>query len=260
MKKLIKCSLVTGVFVLILSVFIFKHSMLTENEKSYNYEIPKDNTIQGEYEITSYVTQEMKKGARKNVCSLAMRYEYTPEKMYELCTDIAIIKVISKDYMDPTASMLGMTYGKLLVNNTIFGNLSQGQIVKYEKPGGYIDLETYNKSRPIASQEKRKYLRREAGLPEDMSNEYINILAETDIELEEGKTYLAYLTYNEYDKAYEIIGLGNGLREVDIPQENISVTLTKERIDLLKIKNNETGKWENLEIYIEENINRFLNK
>lgn len=260
MKKLIKCSLVTGVFVLILSVFIFKHSMLTENEKSYNYEIPKDNTIQGEYEITSYVTQEMKKGARKNVCSLAMRYEYTPEKMYELCTDIAIVKIISIDYMNPSASMLGMTYGKLLINNIIVGNLSQGQVVEYEKPGGYIDVETYSKSRPIASQEKMKYLRKKAGLSENMSNEYINILAENDIELEEGKAYLAYLTYNEYDKAYEIIGLGNGLREVDIPQESTNVKSTEVNTNLVKIKNNETGKWENLNIYVKENINVFLDK
>ncbi len=260
MKKIMKFSLIIGVVVLTLSVYILKNNMVTDEKLPCHNEIENGCIQKNEYEITSYVTSEIKKNAKKNICSLGMIYEYTPEKMYELCTDIAIIKVISKDYMDPTASMLGMTYGKLLVNNTIFGNLSQGQIVKYEKPGGYIDLETYNKSRPIASQEKRKYLRREAGLPEDMSNEYINILAETDIELEEGKTYLAYLTYNEYDKAYEIIGLGNGLREVDIPQESTNVKSTEVNTNLVKIKNNETGKWENLNIYVKENINVFLDK
>lgn len=174
--------------------------------------------------------------------------------MYELATDIAIVKVISKDYMDPDASMLGMTFGKMLVNTVVSGNLNVEQVVTYEKPGGYVDLETWEKAQPNASTEKRRYLREKAGLSMDLSNEYINILIDSDVEIETGKTYLVYLTYDQSCNAYEIIGLGNGLREVDIPQENRSVSVTNVSVNERKIKNNTTGEWENLNSYVENNI------
>lgn len=53
---------------------------------------------------------------------------------------------------------------------------------------------------------------------------------------------------------YEIIGLGNGLREIDIPQEAKSVSVTSMSINERKVKNNTTGEWENLNSYIEKNI------
>ncbi len=258
MKKSIKIKVLLVGFVFFIAVFcfgIYKFKSQNNDLKNYNISI-EDSNIKKEYELFSYVTEDIKSNSIQSICSLSMAYEYTPDKMYELSSDIAIVKIISKDYMDPNASMLGMTFGKLLVNNIIKGNLEEGEVVEYQKPGGYIDLKTYDESRPEASREKRRFLREQAGITNDMSNEYINILADSDIEIEVGKTYLVYLTYNTYTNAYEIIGLGNGLREVNIPQENKKVKMSEENIENLKIKNNQTGEWEDLYEYIEENIKK----
>ena len=258
MKKSIKIKVLLVGFVFFIAVFcfgIYKFKWQKNDVKNYNI-IIKESNIKKEYELFSYVTEDIKSNSIQSICSLSMVYEYTPDKMYELSSDIAIVKIISKDYMDPNASMLGMTFGKLLVNNIIKGNLEEGEVVEYQKPGGYIDLKTYDESRPEASREKRRFLREQAGITNDMSNEYINILADSAIEIEVGKTYLVYLTYNTYTNAYEIIGLGNGLREVNIPQENKKVKMSEENIENLKIKNNQTGEWEDLYEYIEENIKK----
>ena len=69
-----------------------------------------------------------------------------------------------------------------------------------------------------------------------------------------GKTYLAYLTYNEFFNAYEIIGLGNGLREINVEKQKDFVKLEQYNIDDLKIKNNNTQEWEELNMYISKNI------
>lgn len=245
MKKIYKVGL-------LLFGSIFSITMITAMCFALNNKNDNDNEKQ--YILSSYIDNDVKEEATVNIASLCLAYEYTPQKMYDLSTDIAIIKIISEDYMDPNASILGMTFGKMLINNTISGNLKEGRVVTYEKPGGYVDMATYDASRPKASSEKRRYLREKAGINTDMNNEYINILADSDIELEVGKTYFAYLTYNSENNAYEIIGLGNGLREVNIPQESKSVMKTNLNYNELKIKNNITGEWESLDTYVKQSI------
>ena len=71
--------------------------------------------------------------------------------------------------------------------------------------------------------------------------------------IEEGKVYLAYLKYHEKYDSYEIIGLGNGFRELNI---NKAKTITNEQISLnnMTIKNNNTGEFESLTNYINNYI------
>lgn len=252
MKKIAIFSMAV-VVVMGISIFITKNATIENNDKNNI----KNSTIESstqKYNLSDYITEDMYQNSQQSIYSLCLEYEYTPSKMYELATDIAIVKVISKDYMDPSASSLGMTFGKILINDRISGNLENGKVVTYEKPGGYVDMETWEKSQPAAATEKRRFLREQAGIFKDLSKEYINIRADQDIEIEVGKTYLAYLTYNKISDAYEIIGLGNGLREVNLPQENEAVAMSELNKNELKIKNNTTGEWELLNKYVKDNI------
>ena len=94
-------------------------------------------------------------------------------------------------------------------------------------------------------------IRKESGL--DASQIYVNVHFENDPIIEEGKVYLAYLKYQEKYDSYEILGLGNGFRELNI---NKAKTVTNEPILLnkFKIKNNNTGEFESLTDYINNYI------
>ena len=207
------------------------------------------------YEIFTYVTNEIKEIATDSASVVCFKEPFTIESLKKLCTDIAIIRVISLDYMDMNVSMLGMTFGKALINNSIYGTLKEGDVITYMKPGGYVDMETYNNAQPEAARENRLMVRKMNGITTPLSEEYMNMRVNKDIDIEEGKTYLAYLTYNEKNKAYEIIGLEIGLREVQIPQEDEYVSVTNLDFEKTNILNNQTQEYENLKEYIDNNIN-----
>ena len=96
---------------------------------------------------------------------------------------------------------------------------------------------------------KRKQLR-ENSKEKINAEQYYNVLLDGDIEIEAGKTYLAYFTYHENKDIYEIIGLGNGLREVE---EDVS------NGNIIKIKDNSKGSFESLEEHIENSIKPYQN-
>ena len=251
MKKIFKfgISFILVIIILVLTVVIEKNVNVQESQGNMT-ETTSQEELNLQYNVSTYVTKEIKDKAEISSAILCLAYEYTPEKMYELSTDIAIVKVISLDYMDPSQG----TFGKILINNSLSGNLKEGEVVTYIEPGGYVNMEEWDKVQPEASREKRRYLREQAGLSTDYSNEWMYITADIDVEIEAGKTYLAYLAYNEQLECYEIIGLENGLREINIPQETESVSVTELNFEELKIKNNATEEYENLKEYIENNI------
>ena len=162
------------------------------------------------YKVKSYVTQQMKDESPVCATELCLVEEFTPEKLERDADSIAIVSIISLDGSDPEGSIVGTTNGKLLVNNVLAGNLKEGQVINYSKPGGMMKMSEWEKSQPEAATQKRKYLREKYGVNIDLDNTYINVLVGGDIEIEAGKTYLAYLKENS--SGYEIIGLGVGLR------------------------------------------------
>lgn len=253
MRKVYKFGIlfVLVISILVLTVVIEKNVSVPENTSNIN-EASSQEELNPQYNVSTYVTEEIKNKAEISSAILCLAYEYTPEKMYELATDIAIVKVISLDYMNPSQG----TFGKILINNSLSGNLKDGEIVTYLEPGGYVNMEEWDKIQPEASREKRRYLREQAGLSTNYSQEWIYVTADIDIEIEAGKTYIAYLTYNDKLECYEIIGLENGLREVNIPQETESVSVTELNFNELKIKNNVTEEYENLNEYIVNNIEK----
>lgn len=228
-----------------------KESSLKLQEASIE-EKSKEEIIK--YDISTYITPEMKKNAKKMTRIVCFANEYTPEFLMETCDAIAIIRVISHDKVDAERGLFEFTIGKALVNNRIYGNLEEDSVITYIKPGAYIDMETWNNAQPEAARDNRIRVREEMGINTPLSEEYINTLLPDDIDIDIGKTYLAYLHYNEENNEYEIIGLGNGLREVDVNQETKYVSKIDIDLDDAQILNNVTNEYESLKEYIDKYI------
>ena len=162
--------------------------------------------------------------------------------------------MLTLDGADPNGSLVGMTNGTMLVNNVLKGeNSVNGQVISYSKPGGMMKMSEWEKTQPEAANLKRQYLREKNNVDVDLDKTYVNLAISGDIEIEAGKSYLVYLKKN-LDK-YEIIGLGNGLRELNVTQAISKVSLQSFDINTLKIKNNETGEFESLKDYMDMYIN-----
>lgn len=205
-----------------------------------------------EYEVTSYITQDVIDNMQDCSVDLCLEEGYTPENLKEQADDIVIGSVISLDEGDPEVGLFGVTTGKLLINETLRGELQKGQVIEYMKNGGVMNMAEWEDTQPVNANLKRAYLRNQAGVDIDLENTYINILISDDIEIEEGYTYLIYLKEN--NGKYEIIGLDIGLRKINV---NYASKLRAQNYDMstLQVMNNETGEFESLQEYINTYIN-----
>ena len=139
------------------------------------------------------------------------------------------------------------TYGKATILNVIKGNLKKEQIT-YHRSGGTLPyLEWLD-----ADIDKDKLLEQNPnhkidGVPfEDVvvQEKYPN-----DIDIEIGKTYLAYITKGTKTD-YIIQGYQFGFREIKETNSN-NYSNEKSYLKSLKVKNNTTGKWENLSLIVD---------
>ncbi len=205
------------------------------------------------YKTSSYVTEEAKENCVKLVSDLCLDVEYTPQNVTELADSIVVGTVISLDDIDPAEGLFGTTTGRILVQESLKGDLKQGQVVKYLKHGGIMKMSEWEETQPLAARQKREYLRSINGVDIDLDNTYVDVSLSDDIDIEEGYTYLINL--KKYDDRYEIIGLDQGLREVNV---NYSSRVTTNQLDtnILKIKNNKTNEFESLQEYIDTYINK----
>ena len=239
----------------VIIIIIFLLVLNFRNSKIYNSNITKDNTNSTEYltyEIYNYLSSDIIDSAKDITPNALLVHEYTPEYMLEKSDAVAIISIASVDDANTDLDIVvGNTYGTFIVNNVIYGNISNNKLLKYIKSGGIMTLEEYEKNQPESVKEKDKKLQEESGL--DASQIYVNMHYLNDPIIEEGKVYLAYLKYHEKYDSYEIIGLGNGFRELNI---NKAKTITNEQISLnnMTIKNNNTGEFESLTNYINNYI------
>lgn len=239
--------------VIVLLYFTVLVGYKLKNDNLYGEVKENSNIKEQTYEITSYITDEIKNSTYDCVTQLCLVEEFTPNKLGEDADCIALATVISLDGADPEGSLIGMTDGKMLINTVLKGELEQGQVIEYTKPGGIMKLSDWEETQPDAANLKREYLRSENNTSIDLDNTYINVLISGDIEIESGKSYLVYLKENS-DEQYEVIGLGNGLRELNIQQNKSRVAVQNLDISSLEIKNNETGEFESLQEYIDTYI------
>lgn len=203
------------------------------------------------YKVQSYITEEMSQSCTDLFADLCLAYEYTPEVVTDYADYIVVATVISKDSMKPDEGLFGTTNGRILVQKSFKGNLKEGQVVQYLKNGGVMKIEDWEKNQPQASINKREFLRQQNNAEEPSG--YVNICLSDDVEIQEGYTYLINL--KKLDDRYEIIGLGEGLREVDV-NSTTRVFYNELDTNTLKIKNNKTNEFESLQLYVDTYINK----
>ena len=145
-------------------------------------------------------------------------------------------------------TVIGYTDGTAEIIDVIYGNIDNS-VFSYKKPGCVVSAKEYEQTYSEEEMNKILHLRKENGWPENYDYLYYDTTLEEDIHIEEGHIYLMYLNYIESMNQYEIIGLGNGLREVK-SAENVY-----ER-DTAMIKNNTIGEYESLSEYCREYIPR----
>lgn len=264
MKKYIIGIIVILIIIIGGTIAINNYKKSTNQEATENNEIIENDTNSNEekktYKAYSYITDEAINNSYGNDSTVILRTAYTSDYLFEISDSIVLATVITIDGTSMEYNeMFGMTYGTLLIDKVIYGSGTQGEVLEYIKPGGYMSMADWEKAQPEAARAKREYLRAQAGIEVDEENTYIKTLIGNDIDLEAGKTYLMYLNHSDSFDKYEIIGLGNGLREVNIPQVS-DVSVQNCDSDELMIRNNDTGEWELLNNYIQENITNLINQ
>lgn len=144
---------------------------------------------------------------------------------------------ISQQYVLP------YTFGQMTVLENYKGELTPGEKYGFYRLGGTLPAEQYYAG--VLSPEanaKRQTMQAENG--ESDAGKYVRDLAVGDIEIEAGKTYLAYLapesSYYGKPDTYAIIGYQGGLREA------------RQRDDVWQVLNNFTGEWEDLAVALGE--------
>ena len=172
-----------------------------------------------------------------SISSLDFNLDVTDlDYLEENSSDIIIGKVKSIDgttnYNEKNKSYTFVsTYGTIQVEGIIKSNskFSLNDTVLFARMGGEITVAEYEKSL-----EPRQIVRQKIDqlTEEEKKNLYVRMYIANDIEIEAGKTYLMYLSYDESTEKYAIIGFENGLREYN----NINNTF----------KNNATGEFESL--------------
>lgn len=251
MKKRVSliCSLTCAIMLLMVLSIIFK-KYNSQNNIIVESNLKEENK---EYNTYSYITDDILKKSKNVGIMVELNQEYTPEYMLKKSDIVALVTIVSIDGASMDYSVFGRTFGKMLVNNVFWGDISEGSLVEYLKPGGTVTIEEYDKYDIPEAVKKRDYLYQQSGTAIDKENSYLTIKIEDDIIIEQGKTYLAYLKYKEKYNKYEIVGLQNGLREVNIEQKS-RVMSQDYNVNKLKIKNNNTREWEALDNYIQENV------
>lgn len=170
-----------------------------------------------------------------------------PSYVDSISTDIALITILSIDGGDNFGEQTNeycypYTYGKFKVEKVYKGNIEDEKEYEYIRAGGIIDYNSYYNSLSENEKDKNNFL------TNGVKPAYIKMKFEGDIDIEPGKTYLAYLSNPESGiglfakkDAYMINSFEGGLREA----LNYSSVQERDSQDI-EILNNFTGEYENI--------------
>jgi len=219
-KKLIISSLILGV----ITIFVFNNKL--------------------------YSTKDIDKNNEKNIlydkASAQFLYDYSDKKVIEEISDfIAIIRVDSIDGVSNINAKVNencypFTYGKATVLKNLKGNIAQDSI-SFARSGGILEFDKW-----IDGEDNPDKILQLINT-DDTKNILVQSKFEGDIDIELGKIYLVYMMKNEdfnEDIDFIINGVQYGLREVDL--QNSNYRKTRSTTENIKVKNNDTGKWESI--------------
>ena len=177
----------------------------------------------------------------------------------DFVSHVFIAKVESIDGCSTTIgngrfSPIPAEYGKMRVLRNIKGSVD-GDSISYYRAGGVISIAEYEKDAPvemIANEEKH---RKESGNENiDKNANFYEWKEDGDIDIEVGKTYIFFAMYNEETGYYNILGAQYGSREIssEANDGNDKISMNALDKDELKLKNNDSGKYESLKKFIDK--------
>ena len=107
------------------------------------------------------------------------------------------------------------------------------QSIDFLDVGGTLSYSEYEKGLLPAQKAKREYLMQQNGLSTKRNNIYVKQSVENQLDLEEGKTYIMYLKYDENFEKYTVVNQPYGVKEYNANTKQIlnHVTNTIENID-----------------------------
>ena len=163
-------------------------------------------------------------------------------QLKNLAEDIVIAKVTSVDGGTNYSEGLEMytsnnTIGEIQILQSLKGDLSVNDVVPFIRCGGTVETTEYIKN----LNDKRKYLLEQAensGQETMLDYKYVKEIEAGDIEIEEGKTYLMFICYDQYNQRYEIFGQQYGLREYESNTEMVMNNVTNEKESLSSLNLN----------------------
>ena len=151
---------------------------------------------------------------------------------------IALVKVKSIDKVSNVVEGTNdpsMVYSKgtLEVLKTLKGNIAEKEIT-FKRTGGSMPWTEWIKG--VDDPEKLINMAKESGV--DHTNTIVDARVEGDITIEEGETYLVFMS--KHDDTYTIGAFQYGTREVQEPDALLNST---QSVQTLKVKDNVTNKW-----------------
>lgn len=215
----------------------------------------KNNIEEIFYDTHNYLSDEIRSSAEQTIPSASFVNDNSPSTMLDGSDAVAIISIISVDGVNNKINpAVGASYGKLVINNVLYGDLTSGDTIEYIKSGAIMSMAEWEEAQPEDARRKREEIRKEAGIDDSYLTEtYGQFHYANDPIVEEGKTYLAYLKYNKSVEKYEIIGRENGLRELNIKKQE-KVSSKSYEMQNYTIKNNITKEYESLNNYVNKNV------
>lgn len=179
-----------------------------------------------------------------------------PKEVYKNSTDVAIITILSIDGGSSFNEQANVycfpyTYGIFRVEKVYKGNMEEGDELQYIRSGGIVSYQEYRNS--MSENERKKH----DFLSKGKQPEFVEMRFAEDIEIEPGKTYLAYMLnpdsgvglYSKKD-SYVIRAFQGGLREMNINPNSYGgaqlFSSNNNEVTELKVFNNFTNQWENI--------------
>lgn len=195
------------------------------------------------------------RGSVSTPCCVEYAYNIAdPSELTERYENIAIIKIDSIDGYSNYNHVINeyvraYTYGKATVMKNIKGKMEEEKFT-YVRGGGWITLEEEINGDIGGKQEIRIDSHKKSKF-KDIPLNQILIASDyySDIEVEEGKTYLAFMGQNndgatKKETQYGICGTNYGFREVEKKEDFSNLTL--EELKNIKVKDNDSNSWVNL--------------
>ena len=177
----------------------------------------------------------------------------------DFVSNVFIAKVESIDGCSTTIgngrfSPIPAEYGKMRVLRNIKGSVD-GESISYYRAGGIISIAEYEKDAPaemVANEEKHRKASGNENI--DKNANFYEWKEDGDIDIEVGKTYIFFAMYNEETGYYNILGAQYGSRErsSEANDGNGKISMNALDKDELKLKNNDSGKYESLKEFIDK--------